>query len=93
VLARPLIRSDAAVRGDAKLVRRGDSLELYGLADVPLEERPRVVASSDAPGALLAAIEAEDGRRAAPVAATAAPDVSQEELARIEEQMRTLGYL
>ena len=87
-------RIDAAVRSGSKLVRRGDELQLFDLADDPLEERPRIVARADSPPDLLAAIEDQVTE---PVIA-AGPDVgvadaSAEELARIEEQMRTLGYL
>ena len=85
--------AEAAYGDGVKLVRRGESLELIDLAEDPLEERPRSVERADAPPVLLAAIE---GQGAAPVAAAAPaapPEASAEELARIEEQMRTLGYL
>ena len=85
---------ECAVRDGTKLWRRGDTLELYDLREDPLEERPRIVSRSDAPPDLLAAIE---NQAAGPVvtaaAQTEAPTASPEELARIEEQMRTLGYL
>jgi arylsulfatase A-like enzyme len=85
---------DAAVRGDTKLLRRGDQLELYNLGEDPLEERPRVVSRADAPADLLGAIDQQPSEPAAPVPTdSAAPTASPEELARIEEQMRTLGYL
>jgi arylsulfatase A-like enzyme len=85
---------DCAVRDGTKLWRRGDTLELYDLADDPLEERPRVVSRAEAPADLLAAIEGQPtssviGKQVEATAPTASP----EELARIEEQMRTLGYL
>jgi hypothetical protein len=84
---------ECAVQGKTKLLRRNGELRLYDLAEDPLEERPRVVTPAEAPADLLAAL---DGQPAGPVvapAADAAPTASPEELARIEEQMRTLGYL
>jgi arylsulfatase A-like enzyme len=85
---------DAAVRGSTKLLRRGDEFQLFELAEDPLEERPRVVSRSEAPPDLVAAIE--DQATTPLVAGPAAgdgDDASAEELARIEDQMRTLGYL
>ena len=85
---------DAAIRGDTKLLRRGDELQLFDLADDPLEERPRAVGRADAPPDLLAAIEDQASEPATPApAGSDVPTASPEELARIEEQMRTLGYL
>jgi hypothetical protein len=85
---------DAAVRGDEKLLRRGDELLLFDLADDRLEERGRAVTRAEAPPELLAAIEDQAAAAAQPVPAEAgAATASPEELARIEEQMRTLGYL
>ena len=84
---------ECAVSGRTKLLRRNGELRLYDLDADPLEERPRAVAPADAPPDLLAAL---DGQPAGPVVAPAAdapPTASDEELARIEEQMRTLGYL
>ena len=95
-LAKLSMPLDAAVRGGAKLVRRGEVLELHDLAADPLEERPRVVARNEAPPDLLAAIEAQPAAPETGTGSTGAEDtgdVSAEELARIEEQMRTLGYL
>ena len=88
-------RIDCAVRGGAKLVRRNEQLLLFDLADDPLEERPRFVERADAPADLLAAIEDQAAAPviAAPADGAAATTASPEELARIEEQMRTLGYL
>jgi arylsulfatase A-like enzyme len=84
---------ECAVRGNTKLLRRNDELRLFDLADDPLEERPRAVARADAPADLLAALEGQPvGPVVAPATAPAAT-ASDEELARIEEQMRTLGYL
>ena len=94
-LARLSTSIDVAIGDGTKLVRRGDTLELYDLGDDPFEERARPVTRDDAPQDLLAAIEEQDAQpvpAAAPAAASSA-DVSDEELARIEEQMRTLGYL
>jgi hypothetical protein len=85
---------DAAVRGSTKLLRRGDEFQLFELADDPLEERPRVISRGEAPADLVAAIE---DQATTPLAAApkdgGSDDVSAEELARIEDQMRTLGYL
>ena len=85
---------ECAVQGTTKLLRRNGELQLYDLAADPLEERPRVVRPGEAPADLLAAL---DGQTSGPVVAapgeTDAPTASAEELARIEEQMRTLGYL
>ena len=93
-LAKLSTHLDVAVRGDAKLLRRGDELLSFDLADDPLEERPRVVTRADAPPDLLAAIEDQRAEAPEPVPAEAASaSASPEELARIEEQMRTLGYL
>jgi arylsulfatase A-like enzyme len=93
-LANLSTRIDAAVRGQTKLVRRNDEFQLFDLSDDPLEERPQAVAREEAPSDLVEAIEEHAG---APVIAAApdgrAPTASPEELARIEEQMRTLGYL
>jgi arylsulfatase A-like enzyme len=85
---------ECAVRGDTKLLRRDGELRLFDLADDPLEERPRVVERGEAPADLLAALDGQPaGPVVAPAADTGAPAASDEELARIEEQMRTLGYL
>ncbi len=93
-LAKLSTHIDAAVRGNAKLLRVGDELQLFDLGDDPLEERPRVVARADAPADLLAAIEEQASEPTRPVpAGPAVPAASPEELARIEDQMRTLGYL
>ena len=85
---------DCAIRDGTKLWRRGDRLELYDLAEDPLEERPRLVSRGEAPPDLLATIEDQAATSVigGPVQAEA-PSASPEELARIEEQMRTLGYL
>jgi arylsulfatase A-like enzyme len=85
---------ECAVRGTAKLLRRDGELRLYDLGDDPLEERPRVVSRDEAPQELVVAIEDQAVGRA--IAASPVPTsatASAEELARIEEQMRTLGYL
>jgi arylsulfatase A-like enzyme len=86
---------DAAVRDGTKLVRRDGEFQLFDLRADPLEEHPRVVARSEAPADLVAAIESQSSGPAVAAAAAdgKAEDVSAEELARIEEQMRTLGYL
>jgi arylsulfatase A-like enzyme len=84
---------ECATRGSTKLLRRDGELWLLDLASDPLEERPRKVERADAPAELLAALDGQPaGPVVAPAADTAAP-ASDEELARIEEQMRTLGYL
>jgi arylsulfatase A-like enzyme len=77
--------------GRFKLVRRGDTDELYDLLDDPLEVRPVVPHAAGA--GLRAALE--DGRlwdepSAAPVAA---PTPEPGELAEIERSMKLLGYL
>src|SRR5687767_14995547 len=86
---------DVAVRDGTKLVRRNDELQLFDLAEDPLEERPRAVSESEAPPDLLAAIERQSSEPATATASAGGQtdSVSAEELARIEEQMRTLGYL
>jgi hypothetical protein len=85
---------DAAIGDGRKLLRRGDELLLYDLAGDPLEERPRPVTRDEAPADLLGAIESQPaGPLVAPSSGSATEDVSAEELARIEDQMRTLGYL
>ena len=86
-------RIDCAVRGSTKLVRRNERFVLFDLGTDPLEERPRLVERGGAPPELVAAIE---DQAAAPLGAAPADDArsaSPEELARIEEQMMTLGYL
>jgi arylsulfatase A-like enzyme len=85
---------ECAVKGQTKLLRRNGELRLFDLATDPLELSPRVVERRDAPPDLLAAIEdqAETPAVAAP-ADVGGQTASAEELARIEEQMRTLGYL
>ena len=85
---------DCAVRGATKLVRRGDELQLFDLDAYPLEQHPQTVTRSQAPADLLAAIEDQPPGPPAAAPATVGTDpASPEELARIEEQMRTLGYL
>ena len=91
-LARLSARLDCAVQGDAKLLRVGDDLALLDLAADPLEESPRTIDRDQAPPALLAAIEDQAGAVAAAVDADPRA-ASPEEVARIEDQMRTLGYL
>jgi arylsulfatase A-like enzyme len=83
---------ECAARDGTKLLRRDGELRLFDLAADPLEERPRRIAPTDAPADLLAALDAQ---ASAPGVAAQAPvsTASPEELARIEEQMRTLGYL
>jgi arylsulfatase A-like enzyme len=86
---------DVAVRDGTKLVRTGDELHLFDLSEDPLEERPRAVTRSEAPSDLIEAIERQSPGPvvAAPAQDGKAESVSAEELARIEQQMRTLGYL
>jgi arylsulfatase A-like enzyme len=89
----------AATSGPLKLVRRGREELLYDLTADPLELRPRSASSIeelDGVGALRAAIDA--ATEAHPVAdliepARAASPASAEELARIEQQMKLLGYM
>lgn len=94
-LANLSIRLDCAVAGTAKLLRRDDELQLFDLAEDPLEERPRIVSRDEAPAELLAAIEGQAAGPGAPVVpvSTGAAGADPAEVARIEEQMRTLGYL
>jgi arylsulfatase A-like enzyme len=80
-----------AVAGGTKLLLRGDQLELFDLAGDPLEERARRAGRGEVPSDLLAAIEDQAGPSPASPASDAA--ASPEELARIEDRMRTLGYL
>jgi hypothetical protein len=85
---------ESAIRDGTKLLRRNGELKLYDLNDDPLEERPRPVEPADAPADLLAALDGQAGGPVvAPAADAGAATASDEELARIEEQMRTLGYL
>lgn len=82
----------AASDGTLKLVRRGDSEELYDLAADPLERHP--LAATEAPAEpvvrLRAALDQGSGR-AAP--ATASSQSADEEVGDLEERMRLLGYL
>jgi arylsulfatase A-like enzyme len=82
---------EGAAAGGLKLIRRAGDLALIDLDRDPLELSPRAVTPADAPSGLLAALD----HPAAAAGAPAAPGVeaSPEELARIEGQMRTLGYL
>lgn len=89
-----------SVRGDLKLVRRGDREELYDLAADPLELRP--IAAHEAGAArsaevadLRAALDHPVMASASPGAATDAGDdqASPEEISDLEDRMRLLGYM
>ena len=85
-----------AVKGELKLMRRGDREELYDLGADPLELAPHPV-DGQAPeraeriGELRAALDhpAVTAQRSADAAAQA----SDEELREIEERMKLLGYM
>jgi arylsulfatase A-like enzyme len=90
-----------AVRGGLKLVRRGDSEELYDLSADPLELEPLPVhALGDARAAEIATLRAALDHPAMAAAApldTPVPEdddhVSSEEIGDLEDRMRLLGYL
>lgn len=78
---------EMATDGRYKLIRRDGLLELVDLGQDPLEVRPQRVETHE----LTAALDHPAARSRA--AAAPASQASQEELDRIEDQMRTLGYL
>lgn len=93
-LARLTSSFDCVADGGLKLIRAGGRLELVDLDADPLELAPRPVDRADAPPHLLAALEHPAARAEAASGAPGAPAAaSPEELQRIEDQMRTLGYL
>jgi hypothetical protein len=89
----------AATNGELKLVRRGQEELLYDLTVDPLELHPRSVSSTEelrGVEALRAAIDAATDPRPVPGLVDTAPPrppVSEEELERIEQQMKLLGYM
>ena len=85
---------ECAADGNLKLIRRAGAYELIERSSDPLEISPRAVSRADAPPRLVAALDhpAMHAERATTIP-PAAPAASPEELERIEEQMRTLGYL
>lgn len=85
---------ECAADGVQKLIRTGSRLELVDLRADPLETDPRPVAPADAPAHLLAALD-HPAALAEHVPGHAGPpaEESAAELARIEDQMCTLGYL
>ena len=76
---------EMATDGRVKLVRTGGRLELFDLENDALEQTPSTVTDHE----LAAALD----HPAARAASTPDVEVSQDELERIESQMRTLGYL
>ena len=93
-LARLTTSFESAADARLKLIRRDGALEVLDLEEDPLELAPRPVSQSDAPAHLLAAL----GHPAALARSSAEGHgppraASPEELERIEDQMRTLGYL
>ena len=85
---------ECAASGDLKLVRRAGVYELFDRSSDPLEVAPRTVKPGDAPEWLVEALDhpAMYARASGPTE-RAGSDASPEELERIENQMRTLGYL
>ena len=88
-----------AVAGELKLMRRGGREELYDLRSDPLELAPLEPAAAAAEhGERLAALRAAlahpamVARRAAEPS-RAAPEVPAEEVRRLEERMKLLGYM
>jgi arylsulfatase A-like enzyme len=82
--------------GSGKLVLRGAREEFYDLEADPLELSPLVPSAiaDHRIAPLRAALEhPAAAASAAPIAATAAPDASEDEVARIERSMRLLGYM
>ena len=85
---------ECAADGALKLIRTDDGrLELVDLEADPLEVAPRAVEPAAAPPHLLAALDHPAARAQAAPAGRAPVDASPEELERIEDKMRTLGYL
>jgi arylsulfatase A-like enzyme len=87
-----------ATDGRRKLMRRGGQEVLFDLVADPLETEGRVLAAGAAdPEIELLRKAAADAEEAKPVPGLRAdaptPTASDEEVARIEEQMRLLGYL
>ena len=89
-----------AVRGDLKLLRRGEREELYDLRSDPLEVAPLPAGSApagrdDELRALRAALEHPSMTtvRAGQDSAAAAGAPTAEELSEIEERMKLLGYM
>lgn len=88
-----------ATDGSLKLVRRLGREELFDLEDDPVERSPRLVGADEDQyyGARLAPLraaldEAETGERRE-TAAPVAQEADAEETAKLEEQLRLLGYL
>jgi len=78
--------------GRFKLLRRGEREELFDLEADPLELAP-AVPGPDGVAARLREALAHQSLRSADVDAPAAPPIDSDELARLEEQMRLLGYM
>jgi arylsulfatase A-like enzyme len=89
-----------AVRGDLKLLQRGDREELYDLTQDPLELEPKPADAlpagrADEVGALRRALEhpSMTSTRAESESAEAAGAPTAEELSDIEQRMKLLGYM
>ena len=86
-----------AVRGQLKLVRRGEREELFDLAADPLEESPRspdeALEHTDAVAGLRAALEHPAITSVGSSVPAAAPEATDEQMRDLEERMRLLGYL
>ena len=84
----------SATDGRRKLVRRGTRDELYDLAADPLEQRPLDPAAHDVASLRAALDHPATQLVAGPVGeATAPPAADADEIARLEEQMKLLGYM
>jgi arylsulfatase A-like enzyme len=84
-----------AVRGELKLMRRGDEEVVYDLGADPLELSPIAAGEwtdQEALGALRAALE-HPSMRPAGSPETMVDGPSEEELREIEERMKLLGYM
>ena len=85
----------AATDGRLKLMRRGDSYELYDLVSDPLELAPLPVESDSVPH-LRAALDhaaVHAVPEALPASVDGLPALPDDELEHLEDQMRLLGYL
>jgi arylsulfatase A-like enzyme len=92
-LARLTMSFECAAAGGLKLIRAGERLELIDLEADPLEQAPRAIDAAAAPPHLLAALDHPAARAQAEPAGGALSEASPAERQRIEDQMRTLGYL
>jgi arylsulfatase A-like enzyme len=96
---RMTIGATAATDGQLKLVRRGQDEVFYDLSADPLELRPRSASSiEESVGVATLRAAIDDAIDARPVSGLVHPDqptnaISAEELDRIEQQMKLLGYM